>query len=125
MCNDSSGNFYGYATSHNYTCFIGNVTGIGHNNLIFLNHKVPLTAGATDVQLCAAQLRAALTDRLSLTVGLRRSEDDKLVRIEYNAGNLSVSQDPALTPMNGLSISETLRRIEECESWMALKLTAL
>jgi hypothetical protein len=34
--------------------------------VIFLNHKVPLTAGGGDIQLYATQLRAALTDRLSL-----------------------------------------------------------
>lgn len=42
-------------------------------------------------------------------------------QVEYNAGTLAVSQDPALTPMTGLTIAETVRRIEECESWMALK----
>ena len=33
---------------------------------IFLNHKVPLTAAGGDVQLYALQIRAALSDRLSL-----------------------------------------------------------
>jgi len=33
---------------------------------IFLNHKVPLSAAGGDVQLYALQVRAALTDRLSL-----------------------------------------------------------
>ncbi|QDU55760.1 hypothetical protein [Aeoliella mucimassa] len=33
---------------------------------IFLQHKVPLAAGGGDVQLYALQIRAALTDRLSL-----------------------------------------------------------
>jgi hypothetical protein len=42
-------------------------------------------------------------------------------RIEYNAGNLPVSQDPASTPLNGLSVEETIHRIEECNSWMVLK----
>jgi hypothetical protein len=41
--------------------------------------------------------------------------------VEYNAGNLPVSQDPNLTPQNGLSVEETIRRIEECQSWMVLK----
>jgi len=41
--------------------------------------------------------------------------------IEYNAGNLPVSIDPSLTPRNGLSVEETIRRIEECRSWMVLK----
>lgn len=42
-------------------------------------------------------------------------------RVEYNAGNIPVSQDPTTTPQNGLSTEETIRRIEECRSWMALK----
>ncbi|HEY7189909.1 MAG TPA: cupin-like domain-containing protein [Vicinamibacterales bacterium] len=41
--------------------------------------------------------------------------------VEYNAGNLPVNQDPKLTPRTGLTVSETLRRIEECNSWMVLK----
>lgn len=42
-------------------------------------------------------------------------------RVEYNAGKLAVNQDPAKTPLNGLSIAETIRRIEGCSSWMVLK----
>jgi hypothetical protein len=41
--------------------------------------------------------------------------------IEYNAGNLAVNTDPGKTPRNGLSIEETIRRIEGCNSWMVLK----
>ncbi len=41
--------------------------------------------------------------------------------VEYNAGDLPVTQDPNKTPRNGLSIVETIRRIEECKSWMVLK----
>jgi hypothetical protein len=41
--------------------------------------------------------------------------------VEYNAGDLPVSLDPALTPHTGLSIEETMRRIKECRSWMVLK----
>jgi hypothetical protein len=41
--------------------------------------------------------------------------------VEYNAGNLPITQDPNQTPRNGLSIIETIRRIEECQSWMVLK----
>jgi hypothetical protein len=40
--------------------------------------------------------------------------------IEYNAGTLSVDQEPAKTPRNGLSPQETIRRITECRSWMVL-----
>lgn len=42
-------------------------------------------------------------------------------RVEYNAGDLPVTQDPTQTPQNGLSVQETIRRIEECRSWMVLK----
>jgi len=41
--------------------------------------------------------------------------------IEYNAGNIPVSIDGALTPRNGLSPEETIRRIAECKSWLVLK----
>jgi len=42
-------------------------------------------------------------------------------QIEYNAGDIPVGIDPALTPQTGLTAEETLRRIAECGSWMALK----
>lgn len=41
--------------------------------------------------------------------------------VEYNAGDVPISQDPTKTPRNGLSIEETLRRIEEQRSWLVLK----
>lgn len=41
--------------------------------------------------------------------------------IEYNAGELPISSEQIETPMTGLSIDETIRRIEECKSWMVLK----
>lgn len=41
--------------------------------------------------------------------------------VEYNAGDLPITQDPNQTPRNGLSIVDTVRRIEECKSWMVLK----
>jgi hypothetical protein len=42
-------------------------------------------------------------------------------KVEYNAGTLPVTQDPRQTPRTGLSVLETIRRIEECRSWMVLK----
>jgi hypothetical protein len=42
-------------------------------------------------------------------------------RVEYNAGDLPVSVDPARTPLNGLTAEETIRRIAECRSWLVLK----
>jgi len=41
--------------------------------------------------------------------------------IEYNAGTLPVNQDQSLTPRNGLSAEETIRRIQDCQSWLVLK----
>jgi hypothetical protein len=41
--------------------------------------------------------------------------------VEYNAGNLAVGARPEETPRTGLSAEETVRRIEECGSWMVLK----
>jgi hypothetical protein len=41
--------------------------------------------------------------------------------VEYNAGNIPISMNPELTPRNGLTVEETLFRIAECKSWMALK----
>ncbi|MCI0685081.1 MAG: cupin-like domain-containing protein [Gemmataceae bacterium] len=41
--------------------------------------------------------------------------------VEYNAGDIPISVAPELTPRTGLSPEETVRRIEECRSWMALK----
>ena len=41
--------------------------------------------------------------------------------VEYNAGNLSINQDAALNPRNGLSVAQTLQRIETCRSWLVLK----
>lgn len=41
--------------------------------------------------------------------------------IEYNAGDVSIGQDPTLTPANGLSAQDTIRSIETCGSWLVLK----
>ena len=42
-------------------------------------------------------------------------------RVEYNAGNVPLTLDPANTPQTGLSAEETIRRISECKSWLVLK----
>ena len=41
--------------------------------------------------------------------------------VEYNAGDLPLTQDPTLTPRTGLSVEETIRRIQDAKSWMVLK----
>ena len=42
-------------------------------------------------------------------------------KVEWNCGHVPVSLDPGQTPRNGLSPEETIRRIEECSSWLVLK----
>lgn len=42
-------------------------------------------------------------------------------RVEFNAGELPIGIDPALTPQTGLGAEETIRRIAECKSWLVLK----
>ncbi len=41
--------------------------------------------------------------------------------VEYNGGALPVGVRPEETPRTGLSAEETIRRIQECGSWMVLK----
>ncbi len=64
-----------------------------------------------------------LTDHPLLRVErlLELSRDLPASKIEYNSGDLPVSVDPALTPLNGLSVAETIERIATCSSWMVLK----
>jgi len=52
-------------------------------------------------------------------VELARSLPDS--KVEWNSGNVPVSLDPGETPRNGLSPEETIRRIQECSSWLVLK----
>jgi cupin-like protein len=42
-------------------------------------------------------------------------------RVEYNAGDVPLTLDPAKAPRTGLSVEETIRRIESSRSWMVLK----
>jgi hypothetical protein len=41
--------------------------------------------------------------------------------VEYNRGDISISIDPDNIPVTGLSIGETIRRVEESGSWAVLK----
>jgi hypothetical protein len=41
--------------------------------------------------------------------------------VEYNEGDLPYGVEPEEVSHNGLSVPETIRRIEECGSWMVLK----
>jgi hypothetical protein len=42
--------------------------------------------------------------------------------VEFSSGNVPIELDPSKTPRTGLSITETLRRIDTCGAWMVLKL---
>lgn len=68
-------------------------------------------------------LQSALTDHpafaLENLIQLARRHPADLV--EYNGGDLPIGVSPELTPRTGLSIEETLRRIEEAGSWMVIK----
>lgn len=41
--------------------------------------------------------------------------------VKYNAGNVLVTQELYTGPQTGLSVEETIYRIQECGSWMVLK----
>lgn len=41
--------------------------------------------------------------------------------VEFNSGNIPLDQDYLATPANGLSVAQTLHRIEHNDSWMVLK----
>lgn len=57
--------------------------------------------------------------RLPRLVELSRRLPEKSVK--YNDGNLSVAENLEAMPTNGLSIEETIQRIEDRCSWMVLK----
>ncbi|HLG14446.1 MAG TPA: cupin-like domain-containing protein [Blastocatellia bacterium] len=64
-----------------------------------------------------------LADHPSFTlprlVELARRHPEKYV--SYNAGDASVAEGLYKAPKTGLSVEETIRRIEECKSWMVIK----
>lgn len=69
------------------------------------------------------RLRHSFTDdpRFSLPALLDLARRLPPASIEYNAGDVPIDQDTDKTPMTGLSIGETIRRINECNSWMAIR----
>lgn len=86
-----------------------------------------LQLNPVDFESCFARKPFLITHQLcdhplfQLQRILKLSQTLPASNIEYNAGQLPVSIDSKLTPQNGLSIEETIRRIEECQSWMVLK----
>jgi Cupin-like domain len=69
------------------------------------------------------KLRHSLGDHplMSLEALAKLGEALPVKSVEYNKGDLPVGIDPELVPANGLSIGETIRRVEECRSWAVLK----
>ena len=83
----------------------------------------PTPAFADAYPWAPARLTHALTDHPLFALGrlaalaARHPED----RLEYNRGDLGLTQDPGATPSNGLTAAETVRTIEENGSWMVVK----
>jgi hypothetical protein len=70
-------------------------------------HK--LAHGLRDHALLTLDALAALGERLPAN------------SVEYNKGDLPVGIDPSLVPANGLSIGDTIRMVDSCQSWAVLK----
>jgi quercetin dioxygenase-like cupin family protein len=70
-----------------------------------------------------ARLKHTLTgsDLFSLDALVELARRLPQTSVEWNAGDLSIDQDPSQTPSNGLSPAETIARIRECRSWLVLK----
>ena len=60
-------------------------------------------------------------ERLGLPSLIRLAQRLPERNVEYNAGTVDINMYGKETPRTGLSIPETIRRIEECSSWMVLK----
>jgi hypothetical protein len=57
----------------------------------------------------------------SLDYLIEKSASLSAKNIEYNMGEVQVDHKNTPVPLNGLSPQETIRRIEECKSWIVLK----
>jgi hypothetical protein len=68
-----------------------------------------LSHGLADHPLLQLDALAALAGRI------------RPIDVEYYPGDTPFGIDPLTAPGNGLSVQETIRRIEECGSWMVLK----
>jgi hypothetical protein len=69
------------------------------------------------------KLAHALGDHPLLTIEALAQLGEKLppASVEYNKGDLPVGIDPSQVPANGLSIGDTIRRVETSGSWAVLK----
>lgn len=70
-----------------------------------------------------ARIRHGLADHPLLTLDSLAALAQRIrpIDIEYYPGDTPFEIDPLTAPGNGLSVQETIRRIEECGSWMVLK----
>jgi hypothetical protein len=84
------------------------------NNLARLRDYYPERPGKLAHQLLGHPL-LTLESLVELGKRLPRSS------VEYNEGDLPYGVDPEEVGHNGLSVEDTIRRIEECGSWMVLK----
>lgn len=68
-------------------------------------------------------LRHGLCDHplLGLDALAQLAQRIRPVDVEYYPGDTPFGIDPLTAPGNGLSVQETIRRIEQCGSWMVLK----
>lgn len=84
------------------------------SDLASLREYYPERAGALSHGLSGHPL---LTLEALVELGRRMPRED----VEYNAGDLPYGVEPDAVSHNGLSVEETIRRIEDCGSWMVLK----
>ena len=95
---------------------------------------LPLQDTCAHLQLDAAQFKSAFPRQPFLVTHALHGQPlfalENLValakrlppgKVEYNAGTLDIDMHDKLTPQTGLSVEETIRRIESCRSWMVLK----
>ena len=82
-----------------------------------------LDALASAYPYAPARLRHALADHplFALDRLAQLAEALPEAHLEWNRGDLDVTQDPNVTPANGLTPAQTVRTIEENGSWMVMK----
>jgi hypothetical protein len=89
-----------------------------------MNRFIEVEAGAVGVEMPTRtfRLRHHLKDHplFQLDRLARLAASLPADQVEFN-GPVQPNQDPSLTPSNGLSAEETVRRIEDCRSWMVIK----
>lgn len=69
------------------------------------------------------KLKHAIVEHDLLTIEALAQLGERLPgsSVEYNRGNLPVGVDPDAVESNGLSIGDTIRSVDSCDSWAVLK----